>query len=96
MRGSMPDEDLPEAKEIALLLARFACNNHTVTDEEATPIGVPFQMLYASWRQCWRQLCQSLLLTILNIKCMHDHLEAGVGFRGCIRNHNSNIWILIC
>ena len=27
-------------KQIALLLARFACNNHTICDEELRPIGV--------------------------------------------------------
>eukprot|EP00878_Enallax_costatus_P011592 GHUV01012100.1.p2 GENE.GHUV01012100.1~~GHUV01012100.1.p2 ORF type:complete len:544 (+),score=225.45 GHUV01012100.1:895-2526(+) len=34
------DPSLLDAKHIAQLLARFACNNHTVCDEELRPIGV--------------------------------------------------------
>jgi len=30
---------LPSVKEIALLLARFACNNHTICDEELRPVS---------------------------------------------------------
>ena len=28
-----------DVKEIALLLARFACNNHTICDDELRPVG---------------------------------------------------------
>ena len=31
--------DLAEPKLIAFLLARFACNNHTICDEELQVIG---------------------------------------------------------
>ena len=29
---------LPSVKEIAMLIARFACNNHTICDEELRPV----------------------------------------------------------
>ena len=29
----------PSVRGIALLLARFACNNHTICDDELAPIG---------------------------------------------------------
>jgi hypothetical protein len=38
--GGTPQEALPEVREVALLLARFACNNHTICDEELRPLGV--------------------------------------------------------
>ena len=47
MRGGAPRAaDGSEAREtsvrdVALLLARFACNNHTVCDDELAPIGAP-------------------------------------------------------
>ena len=28
-----------DVREIAVLIARFACNNHTICDEELRPIG---------------------------------------------------------
>ncbi|KAK9829973.1 hypothetical protein WJX72_008972 [[Myrmecia] bisecta] len=31
---------VPDAKQIAYLLSRFACNNHTICDDELHPIGV--------------------------------------------------------
>ena len=40
MQGSMADAELPDAKVIAMMLARFACNNHTITDGETATIGV--------------------------------------------------------
>ena len=41
MGASMAEADLPEAREVAHMLARFACNNHTITEEGGDPIGVP-------------------------------------------------------
>ena len=38
MQGAGPGA-LPEPKEVAYLLARFACNNHTICDEELRPLG---------------------------------------------------------
>jgi hypothetical protein len=38
MQGAA-SEALPEPRSIAYLLARFACNNHTICDEELRPIG---------------------------------------------------------
>lgn len=40
MQGA-PDtkDEAPAPKEIAMLLARFACNNHTICDEELRPLG---------------------------------------------------------
>ncbi|EIE20303.1 hypothetical protein COCSUDRAFT_48675 [Coccomyxa subellipsoidea C-169] len=32
--------NIPDAKDVAYLLARFACNNHTICDDELRPIGV--------------------------------------------------------
>lgn len=40
MQASTPEEALPEARDIAFMLARFACNNHTITDEAGDPIGI--------------------------------------------------------
>ena len=45
MRGGLPqsgtsdDDGEPSTREIARLLARFACNVHTICDEELRPIG---------------------------------------------------------
>jgi len=40
MGGPNP-EAVPNPKEIAMLLARFACNNHTICDDELRPLGNP-------------------------------------------------------
>eukprot|EP00877_Chromochloris_zofingiensis_P003146 jgi/Chrzof1/12832/Cz07g08320.t1 len=45
MQGALPhgqdaDTFLPPTKEIALLIARFAANNHTICDDELRPVGV--------------------------------------------------------
>lgn len=32
--------DPHDVRQIALLLARFACNNHTICDDELRPLGV--------------------------------------------------------
>lgn len=34
------EDELPSVKEVAQLLARMACNNHTICDEDLRPIGV--------------------------------------------------------
>ncbi|CAD7705179.1 unnamed protein product [Ostreobium quekettii] len=50
MRAAMQGTDesaLPEVKEIALMLARFACNNHTICDDEQSPVGVGIYPLMA-------------------------------------------------
>ena len=40
MQGKRVDEtDLPDQKAITLMLARCACNNHTICDDELRPIG---------------------------------------------------------
>ena len=40
MQGNKADDsDLPDQKSIALTLARCACNNHTICDDELRPIG---------------------------------------------------------
>lgn len=36
----MQDTDACDVRQIALLIARFACNNHTICDDELRPIGV--------------------------------------------------------
>ncbi|KAF8067415.1 CKB4 [Scenedesmus sp. PABB004] len=38
--GDDGDDALPGVRAIAQLLARFACNNHTICDDELRPIGV--------------------------------------------------------
>lgn len=38
--AGVDDSNLPDVKHVAQLLARFACNSHTVCDEELRPIGV--------------------------------------------------------
>ncbi|CAL8470855.1 g10397 [Coccomyxa elongata] len=38
MKGS--GTSIPDAKDVAYLLARFACNNHTICDDELRPKGV--------------------------------------------------------
>jgi hypothetical protein len=35
-----PDDDPSSVRSIALLIARFACNNHTICDDELRPVGV--------------------------------------------------------
>lgn len=40
MYSTMPESELPDTQEVAVMLARFACNNHTITDDEAMPIGM--------------------------------------------------------
>lgn len=37
MKGS--GTSIPDAKDVAYLLARFACNNHTICDDELRPKG---------------------------------------------------------
>ena len=40
MQGTQSDEvQLPDTRTIALMLARCACNNHTICDDELRPIG---------------------------------------------------------
>lgn len=40
MQGKMGDDaGLPDPKSVALTLARCACNNHTICDDELRPIG---------------------------------------------------------
>ena len=40
MQGKMVDEvGLPDPNPIALMLARCACNNHTICDDELRPLG---------------------------------------------------------
>ena len=39
----------PDAPEIALLLARFACNSHTICDNELRPVGAA----HVEGVQCW-------------------------------------------
>ncbi|MEW5314814.1 MAG: hypothetical protein WDW38_006283 [Sanguina aurantia] len=38
--GLITAAQLPSVREMALLLARFACNNHSICDDELRPIGV--------------------------------------------------------
>ncbi len=49
--GRTDQTDLPDPKIIALMLARCACNNHTICDDELRPIGqqppLPFYWHYA-------------------------------------------------
>ena len=40
----------PDAPEIARLLARFACNSHTICDNELRPVGAP----HVEGVQCWQ------------------------------------------
>jgi hypothetical protein len=35
---SAVEDRVPSVKDISLLLARFACNNHTICDEELRPV----------------------------------------------------------
>ena len=37
--GNSDDDGEPSIREIARLLARFACNAHTICDDELRPIG---------------------------------------------------------
>ena len=41
MVGGLDPQAAPSPKEIAMLLARFACNNHTICDDELRPLGAP-------------------------------------------------------
>jgi hypothetical protein len=38
--GGAPEEALPDAREVAQLLARMAANNHTICDDELRPLGI--------------------------------------------------------
>lgn len=38
--ASNPSAAADDVRQIALLIARFACNNHTVCDDELRPVGV--------------------------------------------------------
>jgi SET and MYND domain-containing protein len=48
---------VPDVKHIAQLLARFACNNHTICDEELRPIGVGLYPLGALINHSCRPNC---------------------------------------
>ena len=42
--GAQQDMEVPDARVIALMLARCACNNHTICDDELRPIGEPIAL----------------------------------------------------
>ena len=55
--AAAPCEGSSGVREIALLLARFGCNNHTVCDEELRPIGVGIYPLGALINHACRPNC---------------------------------------
>ena len=45
-----PSSLLPSVREVAMLLARFACNNHTICDEELRPVSAcRCDMVFHAW-----------------------------------------------
>lgn len=52
-----PVEPAVDVREIALLLARFACNNHTICDDELRPTGVGLYPLAALVNHHCRPSC---------------------------------------
>lgn len=55
MQGGLTTEaGLPAIRDIALMIARCACNNHTICDDELRPIGE--QMLTVCLAACWALL----------------------------------------
>ena len=48
---------LPGVQEVALLLARFSCNNHSICDEELRPIGAGLYPLGALLNHSCRPNC---------------------------------------
>lgn len=85
MQASTPEEALPEARDIAFMLARFACNNHTITDEAGDPIGWPCIVcsilaapgLHLATMSCraWRRLHAANASTILMPGLTHQILQ---------------------
>ena len=61
--GHTDQTDLPDPKIIALMLARCACNNHSICDDELRPIGqqppLPFY-----WQCADKHLQQGCALVI--------------------------------
>ncbi|GAX79165.1 hypothetical protein CEUSTIGMA_g6605.t1 [Chlamydomonas eustigma] len=55
--SSIEEKRVPSVKDIALLLARFACNNHTICDEELRPVGVGLFPLGALLNHCCTPNC---------------------------------------
>ena len=47
--GKADQTDLPDPKIIALMLARCACNNHTICDDELRPIGQQLSLTMVSY-----------------------------------------------
>jgi hypothetical protein len=61
---------VPDVKHIAQLLARFACNNHTICDEELRPIGVGLYPLGALINHsCTPNCAQSFLGPDIVFRC---------------------------
>ena len=57
--GSQEELEGDTVREVARLLARFACNNHTICDEELRPIGVGIYPLAAMVNHsCEPNACQ--------------------------------------
>ena len=62
--GAKDNTEVPDAGDIALTLARCACNNHTICDDELRPIGKPIAsksvgvpQLMFSYQQSSKLLC---------------------------------------
>ncbi len=62
---------LPCTRDIALLLGRFACNNHTIADEELRPVGVGIYPLGALVNHACDPNCmQSFKGTRIEFRCV--------------------------
>lgn len=89
MAGAV-SEDLPDVKEIAYLLARFACNNHTVYNEELHPIGTSQQFCGTLLLTCCSLAVFAFAVYRCDIPCDMLNLDAGIGIypQGAMLNHS--------
>jgi SET and MYND domain-containing protein len=67
-------------RSIALLIARLACNNHTICDDELRPIGVGIYPLAALVNHdCGPNCVQTFAGRVIVFRCAHRScLEAGL------------------
>jgi len=81
--GQEPSQE-PSVRDVALLLARFACNNHTICDDELAPIGAPHAPLPQCCERARQDPCAATATALLNApltptrRCEPVRFTAGV------------------